>query len=80
MRLRDAMAKGFDGLSVCATEYAWQPSPSPWSPSSSPRGAEGGTVGRWSERMLPPSRNGHTGTVRAQCEIWIFDQSLRWRA
>jgi len=28
MRLHDAMAKGFDGFSFCASEHAWQPSPS----------------------------------------------------
>ncbi len=29
MRLRDATAKGLDGFSVGAAEYAWRPSPSP---------------------------------------------------
>jgi hypothetical protein len=41
MRLRDATAKGLDGFSVGAAEYAWRPSPSPLAPLPLPRCGRG---------------------------------------
>ena len=37
---------GCNDFSAGATKHAWRPSPSPWPPSSPPRGAEGGWVPR----------------------------------
>jgi len=39
-------------------------------------GAEGGDVGGWRERMVARARNGRICTVRASCNIRVFDQAL----
>ncbi len=52
----------------------------PFLPTSLPRSrAAGEEGGGWGERKNAGnhSRNGYTATVRAQRDIWVFDQALR---
>jgi hypothetical protein len=62
-----------------AAAHGWRALPFPCPPSAPRVGAEGGDVGGWRERMVARARNGRICTVRASCNIRVFDQALRGR-
>jgi hypothetical protein len=55
MSLRDTLEQGCHGVSVCAAEHAWRPSPSPWPTSSPLRGEEVGTWEAGANEYWQPS-------------------------
>jgi len=77
MRRPSAMGGVCNVFRPGAAAHGWRALPFPLAPFRSHTGSGRGDVGGWRESLLARARNGRRCTVRASCNIRVFDQALR---